>query len=60
MKRILKYLKGTLNYGFLFPATNKGKECKLVGYTDSIWCSDVEDQKSIAGYVFMLGGAPVA
>ena len=31
-----------------------------MGYTDSSWCSDAEDRKSTAGYVFMLGGAPVA
>ena len=60
MKRILRYLKGTLDYGILFPATGIGKECKLVGYTDSSWCSDTEDRKSTIGYVFMLGGAPVA
>ena len=59
-KRILRYLKETLDYGILFPAVDEGKECKLVGYTDSSWCSDVEDRKSTAGYVFILGGAPVA
>ena len=59
-ERILRYLKGTLDYCILFPATDEGKECKLVGYTDSSWCSNAEDRKSAAGYVFMLGGAPVA
>ena len=60
VKRILRYLKGTLDYGILFPAADKGKACKLVRYTDSSWCSDAEDRKSTAGYVFILGGAPVA
>ena len=60
VKRILRYLKGTFDYGILFPAVDKGKECKLVGYTDSSWCSDAEDRKSTAGYVFMLGGVPIA
>ena len=59
-KMILRYLKGTLNYGILFPAADEGKKCKIVGYTDSSWCSDVEDRKPIACYVLMLGGAPVA
>lgn len=31
-----------------------------MGYTDSSWYSDDEDRKSIIGYVFMLGGAPIA
>ena len=36
------------------------KKCKLVGYTGSSWCTDVEDRKSTTSYVFMLGGAPIA
>ena len=60
VKRILRYLKGTLDYGILFPAVDKGKECKLVGYTDSSWCSDAEDRKSTVRYVFMLGGVPIS
>ena len=59
-KRILSYLKGTLDYEISFPAADKGKECKLVGYTKSTWCRDVEDKKSTAGYMFMLGGSLVA
>ena len=60
VKRILRYLKGTLDYDILFPAVDKGKECKLVGYTNLSWCSDAEDRKSTTGYVFMLGGALVS
>ncbi|XP_050897603.1 uncharacterized mitochondrial protein AtMg00810-like [Lathyrus oleraceus] len=59
-KMILRYLKGTLDYGILFPIYDEGKECKLMGYTDSSWCSDAENRKSTTDYVFMLGGAPVA
>jgi hypothetical protein len=59
-KRILRYLKGTLDYDVLFSADDEGKECKIVGYTNSSWCSDAEDRKSTTGYMFMLGGAPVA
>lgn len=59
-KRILRHLKGTLDYGILFPAANEGKEYKLVGYTDSSWCGDVEDRKPTASYMFMIGSVPVA
>ncbi|XP_050908038.1 uncharacterized protein LOC127121623 [Lathyrus oleraceus] len=59
-KMILRYLKGTLIYGIMFPTSDVRKECKLVGYTDSDWCSDGEDRKFTVGYVFILGGAPVA
>lgn len=59
-KGILRYIRDTLDYGILFPATNKGNVCKLVGYTDSNWSSNVGDRKSTIGYVFLLGGALVA
>ncbi|GAU30981.1 hypothetical protein TSUD_104950 [Trifolium subterraneum] len=60
VKRILRYIRGTMDYGILFPSTYKGKQCKLIAYTDSSWCGDIEDRKSTAGYVFLLGGAPIA
>ncbi|XP_058777079.1 secreted RxLR effector protein 161-like [Vicia villosa] len=59
-KRILRHLKGTLEYGILFPATDEGKEYKLVDYTDLSLCSDAEIRKSTSSYVFMLDDAPVA
>lgn len=49
IKGILRHLKGTLDYDVLFPTTNKGKKCILVGYIDSSWCCDVKDRKSIDG-----------
>ncbi|GAU34193.1 hypothetical protein TSUD_162940 [Trifolium subterraneum] len=60
VKRILRYIRGTMDYGILFPSTDKGKQCKLITYTDSSWCGDIEDRKSTTGYVFLLGGAPTA
>jgi hypothetical protein len=41
VKRILRYVKGTIDYGIMFTAADRGKECKLMGYTDSNWCGDV-------------------
>eukprot|EP00253_Pinus_taeda_P018674 PITA_18674 len=31
----------------------------LVGFTDSDWSGDLDDQKSTAGYVFTLGSGPI-
>ena len=59
IKRILRYIKGTLGCGILFPATDNGGKCELLGHTDSSWCGDKDDRKSTAGYVFMFGGAPI-
>ncbi|CAJ2647569.1 unnamed protein product [Trifolium pratense] len=60
VKRILRYVKGTLGVGILFPASDRNKQCKLVGYTDSNWCGDIEDRKSTAGYIFYFGEAPIS
>ncbi|GAU30308.1 hypothetical protein TSUD_385290 [Trifolium subterraneum] len=60
VKRILRYVKGTTECGSVFPASDVGKNCKLVGYTDASWCGDVEDRKSTAGYLFFIGDAPIS
>jgi hypothetical protein len=39
-KMILRYVKGTLKFGLLFPAANKEGEAELEGYFDSDWCGD--------------------
>lgn len=51
-KRILRYIKGTLDYGLVYSSSN---EFKLVGYSDSDWGGDSDDRKSTTGYVFYLG-----
>lgn len=51
-KRILRYLKGTLDYGLFYSSS---KEFKLKGYSDSDWAEDLNDQKSTSGYVFFVG-----
>ena len=60
VKRILRYIKGTLDVGILFPNKSKSKEVHVQGYTDSDWCGDKDDRKSTAGYVFMYGDAPIS
>ncbi|KAG8481885.1 hypothetical protein CXB51_026674 [Gossypium anomalum] len=51
-KRVLRYVKGTLNYGVKF---EKGKELKLTGYSDSDWAGFIDNMKSISGNFFTLG-----
>ncbi|KAG6394865.1 hypothetical protein SASPL_145455 [Salvia splendens] len=48
-KRILHYIKGTLNEGILYPSN---QEVKLIGYSDSGWGRDLDEQKSTTGYYF--------
>ncbi|XP_058746663.1 secreted RxLR effector protein 161-like [Vicia villosa] len=60
IKRILRYVKGTLSCEILFPAKDMDKKWDFIDYTDSNWCGDKDDQKSTTGYVFMFGGAPIS
>nr|KYP57482.1 Retrovirus-related Pol polyprotein from transposon TNT 1-94 [Cajanus cajan] len=56
-KRILRYLKGTENYGILY---KRGGIEELQAYTDSDYAGDLEDRKSTSGYVFIMSGGSVA
>ncbi|KAG7599301.1 Integrase catalytic core [Arabidopsis suecica] len=51
-KRVLRYVKGTLNYGIQF---KRVEEPELVGFSDSDWGGSVEEKKSTSGYVFTIG-----
>lgn len=52
MKRILRYLKGTINLRILY---EKGKiNYRLEVWTDSDYAGDLDDRKSTSGYVFKL------
>ncbi|KAG8498675.1 hypothetical protein CXB51_005061 [Gossypium anomalum] len=53
-KRVLRYVKGTLNFGVKF---GRSKELKLVGYSDSDWAGSIDDMKSTPGYFFSLGSS---
>jgi hypothetical protein len=42
MKRILRYLKGTMDYALCY----QGEDLCLVGYSDVDWGSDLDERKS--------------
>nr|XP_017224850.1 PREDICTED: uncharacterized mitochondrial protein AtMg00810-like [Daucus carota subsp. sativus] len=56
-KRILRYIKGTLNYGLMY---RKCEKIQLVGYTDADWAGSVEDRHSTTGYCFSMGSSMVS
>lgn len=56
-KHVLRYLKGTIDYGLRYVADC---EFRLVGYTDSNWAGSVTDRKSTSGCCFSLGSAVIA
>ena len=56
-KRILRYLKGTVNYDLLY---NRGdRDTKITGYSDSDFAGDINDRKSTSGQIFFMGGLPI-
>ncbi|KAK4327560.1 hypothetical protein Pmani_001967 [Petrolisthes manimaculis] len=57
VKRIMRYLKGTLDLGILY---NYNGSTDFVGYSDADWAGDINDRKSTSGYCFHLGGGPVS
>jgi hypothetical protein len=56
-KRILRYLKGTKNFGIFY---KRSSDNTLKGYTDSDFAGDLDGGKSTSGYVFMMGDGAVA
>ena len=57
VKRIFRYLNGTISLGLLY---SKDKEKECTGYSDADWAGDVNDRKSTSGYVFKLSGAAIS
>jgi len=53
-KRIVKYIKGTIDYGLKFCQV---KNFILHGYSDSDWASCADDMRSISGYCFSFSSA---
>lgn len=51
-KRILRYVKGTLDFGLIYSQDSDNEV--LIGYSDSDLAGNVEDRKSTGGMVFYL------
>ena len=52
MKRIIRYLKGTKEYGLY---CKKNKKFELRAYIDTNWVGNIDDRKSTSGGAFFLG-----
>ena len=50
-KRVLRYLKGTINLGVFYCKKGDGE---LKAYTDSDYAGDLDERRSTSGYVFLL------
>lgn len=56
-KRVLRYLKGTMDFGIWY---KRGGPGEVLVYTDSDFTGDVDGRKSTSGYAFLLDGGAVA
>jgi hypothetical protein len=57
VKRIFRYLQGTLELGLWYP---KYKDFNLTAYTDADWADSIDDRKNTNGGAFFLGKSMVA
>ncbi|KAG6483840.1 hypothetical protein ZIOFF_060540 [Zingiber officinale] len=51
-KRILRYIKGSIDFGLLYSTSN---QFKLEGYSDRDWGGDMDDTKSTTRFVLFMG-----
>ncbi|XP_074325473.1 secreted RxLR effector protein 161-like [Apium graveolens] len=52
VKRILRYVKGTIDFGLVYSQDSDNEV--LIGYSDSDLAGNIEDRKSTGGMVFYL------
>ena len=57
VKHILRYLKGTQDYGLRYTS---GGGVLLHGFSNSDWVGSVQDRKSTSGFCFSTGSAMVS
>ena len=59
-KRVMRYIKETLQYGILFHKGLNENSMELIAYSDADWCGDKQDRKSTSGYLFKFLNAPIS
>ena len=59
IKRILRYLKGTINYSITY-YRNSSNSQYISGYTDADYAGDLNTAKSTTGFIFYLANGPIS
>ncbi|KAK0572541.1 hypothetical protein LWI29_033229 [Acer saccharum] len=57
VKRVLRYLKGSLSHGLLI---RRSSPTTLHAFADADWAGDPDDQRSTTAYVVFLGTTPIS
>lgn len=55
VKRILRYLQGTQDYGLVLRPADSASLFPLKAYSDADWASDPDDRRSTSGYCVFFG-----
>ena len=55
VKRILRYLKGTINFGLAMQPNFSVSHYSVHAYCDADWASDLDDRRSTLGAAIFLG-----
>ena len=53
MKRLLRYVRGTVDFGLVL---HRSPSTELVVYTDADWAGCPDTRRSTSGYAVFLGG----
>ena len=59
MKRLLRYVKGTVDQGIIFPKTGESR-LQLTVFSDANMAGDIDGQQSTSGVLVFLGLAPIS
>jgi hypothetical protein len=57
IKRVFRYLKGTITLGIIYSSANQS--FYLQGYCDADYAGNIASAKSTTSYLFMLAGGPI-
>ena len=57
LKRVYRYLCGTTDTCLIYSGATKPN---ILGYVDADWAGDINDCRSISGYVFVISGGAVS
>ncbi|KAE8258945.1 hypothetical protein A4X09_0g7837 [Tilletia walkeri] len=58
--RVLRYLKGTLDFRLELKPVVEPNQPAIVGYSDANWAGEVEGRQSQSGYLFKLYGCAIS
>ncbi|XP_066342363.1 secreted RxLR effector protein 161-like [Miscanthus floridulus] len=58
VKRLLCYIKGTMDQGIVFPKTGRSR-LQLTVFSDADMAGDIDGRRSTSGMLVFLGSAPI-